>query len=56
MIIKIINKDFDKVVYGALEYRKNEIMKFNIAKLKGTKVVVKSNLLRDLNEICSRKN
>tara|TARA_B100000963_G_scaffold324154_1_gene309444 strand:- start:181 stop:990 length:810 start_codon:yes stop_codon:yes gene_type:complete len=56
MIINIINKDFDKVAYGALEYRKNEIMKFNKAKLKGTKVIIKSNLLRDLNEICYRKN
>lgn len=56
MIIKIINKDFTNVAYGVLKYRKNEVMKFNKSKFKGTKVLVKSNLLRDLNEICYRKN
>lgn len=56
MIIKIINKDFMKIEYGALKYRKNEVMKFNKSKFRGTEVVVKSNLFKDLNEICFRKN
>lgn len=56
MIIKIINKDFTNIAYGFFEYRKNEVMKFNQKKFKGTKILIKSNLFRDLNEIYSRKN
>ena len=56
MIIKVINKDFIKIKYGAIKYRKNEIMKFDKRKFRGTEVIVKSNLFKDINEICYRKN
>ena len=56
MMIKIINKDFIKIEYGAIKYRKNEVMKFNKRKFRGTEVIIKSNLFKDINEICYRKN
>lgn len=53
MIVKIINKNFVNIKYGVIKYRKNEVMNFNKKKFIGTKIIVRSNLFRDLKEICS---
>ena len=54
LVIKLINKNYNKISYGEIKYRKNEIMEFNLKSMNGKIVVINSNLKKDLNEIVNR--
>jgi len=51
IIKKKINKNYNKIFYGKLNYRKNEVMKILKKDMLGKIIILKSNFKKDINQI-----
>jgi CDP-paratose synthetase len=51
IIKKKINKNYNKIFYGKLNYRKNEVMRFSKKNMRGKIIILNSNFKKEINDI-----